>query len=169
MRTAGWTIIDGKETEGKGTKGKRELRGTAVYNPCCILDSQAFAKALQNEIRWSERKHTRFVILLFQLFSGPVTESDSVQQHMSRILGASARVNGFAAKLTSHRFALLLRDADPKSAAAIGRDVCRRLAESSVECVDVDGGIFPDDTEMIRSLSRTLAHARPDRKRLRRA
>jgi hypothetical protein len=148
MRTAGWAIINGKEIQGKGTKGSG------------ILDSHAFARALQSEIRWFERKRTRFVVLLFQLFPGPLTETGIVEQRMSRILGASARVNGLAAKLSSRRFALLLRDADPKSAVAIGREVCGRLAESSTECVEVDGGIFPDDTEMIQSLSRALAHPR---------
>lgn len=169
MRTAGWAIIDGKATQGKDTKGKREMPETGVCNPCGMIDSHAFARALQNEIRWSRRKRTRFVVLLFQLSSGPINETGTVQQQMSRILGATARVSGLAAKLTSRRFALLLRDADPKSAAAIGRDVCRRLAESNAECAEVDGGIFPDDTDMMRSLSRTLAHARPDCKSLHRA
>ena len=144
-RTAGWTVI----------KGKGRIR-TASQNHAALLDARGFAKMLAAELKSSQIHRKSFAVLLLQLHRHERHGADPISR-LAEIMDGNGTHRSAAARLGPNQLGIMLRAVDAKSAALVSQELSLRLQILGFDPIEVDGGIFPDDAEMLRGLRRTLA------------
>lgn len=136
-----------------------------------------FLDVLEAEIGWSERSAEPFALLLFHILKGSRARqrgSATVEKRLARrvadVLKLYCRSIDTAVRYDDDDFALVLPETGARAAALAARRIQDCLAyacrDGQTSSLEVDGGIYPDDAEMVENLIeafRDPRHSQPHR------
>ncbi len=128
-----------------------------------------FLDALEAEIGWSERNGRPFAVLLFHLKGfrcagqgGSHAVSKRLVRQVAEVLRLYCRSIDTAVRYDNDGFGVVLPETGARAAALTAHRIrdCLAYSDGQPLSVDVDGGVYPDDSEMIENLMESLRDLR---------
>ena len=149
-----------------------QLRHVSVRDPLtALVNRRGFEDGLDRELARSARRHDRFAVLLADVDGLKIVNDahghasgDAVLETFAQALRAHLRSSDIAARYGGDEFALLLPDADARSAEQVMlralstyRDLARRRMTSAPE-ISYGIAIFPQDATSVDALLTAADH-----------